>query len=71
MLNMYLETQEVSLWQQLLLLVEELNSTQRKDLTSSSMLRAATELSSLKSINDNASVRRKLPSAEEDIENNM
>lgn len=30
--------------------------------TSSSMLRAATELSSLKSIKDNASVRRKLPS---------
>lgn len=36
----------------------------RRTLTSSSILSAATELSSLKSISDEASVRRKLPSAE-------
>jgi len=34
----------------------------KEKLTSSSMLRAATELSSLKSIKEDASVRRKLPS---------
>lgn len=37
----------------------------RRNPTSSSMLRAATELNSLKSIREDASVRRKLPSARE------
>lgn len=54
---------QILLWQELLLLVEWLNtSTWRKNPTSRSMLRAATELSSLKSISEDASVLRKLPS---------
>lgn len=60
---MKLATSNLLLWQELLLLVEWLNtSTWRKNPTSRSMLRAATELSSLKSISEDASVLRKLPS---------